>query len=262
MPTPIAPAPLARARLTLAASLCIAVLGAAAPAQAMLHYDGLAYAPDGQQLLYRESHWLRDDGARLVLYRCADGTAFARKRIADGSIAPDFELVDARSGYREGVRHAGKGRVMFSQRDGQPERSAPLPATAAPQVIDAGFDAFLRLHWDALGQGTPQRVSFVLPSALRTLDFQIKPAAVDAGVQRYTLAVDAWYGGVLPNIAVAYTRGDRRLLEFRGIGNVRDARGRYAQVRIEFPERLRGQADDDAWNQAVQQPLVAQCAAR
>ncbi|OAX54770.1 hypothetical protein [Xanthomonas graminis] len=262
MPTPIAPAPLARARLPLAASLCIAVLGAAAPAQAMLHYDGLAYAPDGQQLLYRESHWLRDDGARLVLYRCADGSAFARKRIADGSIAPDFELVDARSGYREGVRHAGKGRVMFSQRDGQPERSAPLPATAAPQVIDAGFDAYLRLHWDALGQGTPQRVAFVLPSALRTLDFQIKPAAADAGVQRYTLSVDAWYGGVLPNIAVAYTRGDRRLLEFRGIGNVRDARGRYAQVRIEFPERLRGQADDDAWNQAVQQPLVAQCAAR
>jgi hypothetical protein len=262
MPMPIATSPLARARLPLAAAACLAALGVAAPARAMLHYDGLAYAPNGQQLLYRESHWVRDDGARLVLYRCADGSAFARKRIADGSIAPDFELVDARSGYREGVRHAGKGRVMFSQRDGQPERSAPLPATAAPQVIDAGFDAYLRLHWDALGQGTPQRVAFVLPSALRTLDFQIKPAAADAGVQRYTLAVDAWYGGVLPNIAVAYTRGDRRLLEFRGIGNVRDARGRYAQVRIEFPERLRGQADDDAWNQAVQQPLVAQCAAR
>ncbi|WP_244292422.1 hypothetical protein [Xanthomonas hyacinthi] len=49
MPTPITPAPLARARLPLVATLCIAVLGTAAPTQAMLHYDGLAYAPDGQR---------------------------------------------------------------------------------------------------------------------------------------------------------------------------------------------------------------------
>jgi hypothetical protein len=260
MPTPIAPAPLARARLAPATLLlCSAMFGMAAPARAMLHYEGLAYAPDGQQLLYRESHWVRDDGTRLVLYRCADGSAFARKRV-DGGSAPDFELVDARSGYREGVRRAGSGRAMFSQRAGQPERSAPLPATAVPLLIDAGFDAYLRTHWDALRQGTPQRIAFALPSGLRTLEFQIKPAAGDADVQRYTLSVDAWYGGVLPNIAVAYARRDRRLLEFRGIGNVRDARGRYAQVRIAFPERLRGQADDRAWNQALQQPLVAQCA--
>ncbi|MDL5364511.1 hypothetical protein QSH18_02725 [Xanthomonas sp. NCPPB 2654] len=259
MPTarsPFVPPPRALALLGLVA------LGAAVPAQAMLQYDGLAYAADGGQLLYRERHWVRDDGARLVLYRCADGTAFARKRVADGGIAPDFELVDARSGYREGVRRAGAGREMFTQAKGQAERRAPLPAADTPQVIDAGFDAYLRMHWDALGSGAPQRIAFVLPSALRTLDFQIKPGAADAGVQRYTLALSAWYGGLLPDIAVAYARSDRHLLEFRGVGNLRDAQGRYPRVRIEFPERLRAQAGDDAWDQALQRPLVAQCGAR
>ncbi|PPU93570.1 hypothetical protein [Xanthomonas albilineans] len=245
---------------TLALILGVCVLATAAPARAMLHYEGLAYAADGKQLLYREIHWVRENGARLVLYQCANGAAFARKRVADGGIAPDFELVDARSGYREGVRSTGNGREMFSQVKGQAEHHAALPASAdAPLVIDAGFDAYLRQHWDALAGGTPQRITFALPSSQRTLQFQITPGTADANVQHYTLGLAAWYGGLLPDINVAYARQDRHLLEFRGVGNIRDARGRYPQVRITFPDRLRSQADAAAWDQALQHPLVAQC---
>ncbi|MET0549751.1 MAG: hypothetical protein ABW002_10825 [Xanthomonas sp.] len=262
MPTSTAAVPFTRPHLPLALAMSTAALVAAAPAQAMLHYEGIAYAADGKQVLYRESHWVREDGARLVLYQCADGAAFARKRVDDGSAAPDFELVDARSGYREGVRRSGGGREMFSQAKGQAERRAPLPRSDQAQVIDAGFDAYLRQRWDSLGSGGPQRIAFVLPSALRTLDFRIAPGPADAEVQRYTLSLAAWYGTLLPDLSVAYARKDKRLLEFRGVGNIRDAHGRYPNVRIDFPERLRSQAGAGAWEQALQQPLVAQCSAR
>ncbi|TQC60363.1 hypothetical protein, partial [Pantoea dispersa] len=113
--------------LPLALVLSTAALVAAAPARAMLHYEGIAYAADSKQVLYRESHWVRDDGARVVLYQCADGSAFARKRVDDGSAAPDFELVDAPTHGRNCVRRSGGGREMFSQAKGQAERRAPLP---------------------------------------------------------------------------------------------------------------------------------------
>ena len=68
------------------AALAAACLCAAAPARADLSYqEGLAKDPQSQALLYREEHWTRraDEGIgeRIVLYRCPDGTAFARKRI-------------------------------------------------------------------------------------------------------------------------------------------------------------------------------------
>ncbi|RBH67338.1 hypothetical protein BRM31_08075, partial [Xanthomonas oryzae pv. oryzae] len=49
--------------------LCSLPLSAAA----VRRVDGDAFDGDSGALRYRESHWLLDDGARLVLYRCPDG---------------------------------------------------------------------------------------------------------------------------------------------------------------------------------------------
>src|SRR5690606_6904640 len=52
-----------------------------APAQTVQRQEGRAFAEDGGALLYRETHWLQGPPealSRLVLYRCADGRAFAR----------------------------------------------------------------------------------------------------------------------------------------------------------------------------------------
>ncbi|TWQ62469.1 hypothetical protein FQJ92_23340, partial [Xanthomonas vasicola] len=57
--------------------LCSLPLSAAA----VTRVDGDAFDGDSGALRYRESHWLLDDGGRLVLYRCPDGRAFARKQV-------------------------------------------------------------------------------------------------------------------------------------------------------------------------------------
>ncbi|MEE7548937.1 hypothetical protein HF319_19710, partial [Xanthomonas sp. Kuri4-1] len=83
--------------------MLLLLLGLPAVAGATTRYDGDAQAAEGGRLLYRESHWVEPDGGRVVLYRCPGGAAFARKQVGGGS-DPEFELVDARDGYREGVR--------------------------------------------------------------------------------------------------------------------------------------------------------------
>jgi hypothetical protein len=59
--------------------------------------------------------------------------AFARKRSRDDgdAQAPDFDLVDARVGYREGVRRNGAQREVYVQRSAmQAEQADPLQLPA------------------------------------------------------------------------------------------------------------------------------------
>ena len=115
-----------------------------------------SYARDlkSGKLLYVESHYVRNasqlDESRVVLYRCsAGGPAFARKELSYGATReePQFNYLDARSGYTEGLRRTTAGLQVF-QRDStrQPIRQAAVPANVV-MVADAGFDEFVRQHW-------------------------------------------------------------------------------------------------------------------
>lgn len=241
--------------------LLLALSAGASDAFAIERYEGLAYAKKGGKLLYLETHWIQDKGRRLVLYRCPDGSVFARKQVMGGGPAPDFELVDGRDGYREGVRTRNGVREVFTRPSATAaERAKPLPAPAG-LVIDAGFDAFVRQHWGALAQVDSRRVRFLVPSRLESIDFQLTSLAGDENTRRYRLALDAWYGGVVPNVTVTYAADDQRLMRFEGIGNLRDHQGRYPAVRIEFPSHKRGTATLADLAGAARMPLVKGCAA-
>jgi hypothetical protein len=255
-------------RLLLAA--CLSLAAGAAAAQS-LQYEGTAYAIDGESVLYRESHFLTAPSAdapaeRVVLYRCPDGAPFARKRVVYGAdeVAPSFEMVDARLGYREGVRPAGATREVFVQRAaGAAEKRSPLP-DAAGLVADAGFDAFVRANWDALQRGDTVRFPFLVPSRLDYFNFKVrKHGEVDvdgrpASVIR--LALGSWWAFLLPHIDVVYANDDRTLLRFVGLTNVRDADGDNVKARIEFPRDSRRPLDDGALAAALAVPLVGACA--
>ena len=99
--------------------LAAVVVAGPATAEPLRYEEGLARAPGGGALLYREQHWLRlREGRpleRLVLYRCPNGVAFARKQVdyRGSAPAPAFALEDARSGYREGLRRTGPRTVLY-----------------------------------------------------------------------------------------------------------------------------------------------------
>lgn len=233
-------------------------LAMACQAMAIEQYEGLAYEKKSGKLLYRESHWLQE-GQRLVLYRCPDGRPFARKTVRGASAAPDFDLVDGRDGYREGVRTRAGVREVYSRASAvAAETSKPIPGRSN-QVIDAGFDAYVREQWDALTSPDKQRIAFLIPSRLQDMDFKLSPLAGDATSRRYGLALDAWYGGVVPSLTVTYSSADRRLLRFEGIGNIRTAAGKYPTVRIEFPVDKRSSATSADLAGAVNMPLVRGC---
>lgn len=236
----------------------LVLLGLAAPAHAtLLETVGDARAPDGSRLLYREQHLIRRDGdrplERLVIYRCADGTAFARKRVdyRASALAPDFELVDAR-GYREGLRREhGQTRVWHD--DGA---ARPLAAADATLVADAGFDEFIRQRWAALAPGRTQALAFAIPAFGRSLSFKVHSAGDRTPtLRRFELKPGGVLGLVAPAIAVDYDVRDRSLRRFTGPTNIRDAKGRQIEARIEFDGGPRPVDDEAQWRRLATLPL-------
>ncbi len=221
----------------------ICLLSLALQAQASVQRDDArAYASTDGRLLYTESHWVDESASpakRLVLYRCPGGQAFARKRVssAGSASAPDFAFEDGRDGYREGVSLLAGRRQGYLQQAGRPELRYPLEVPA-DGVIDAGFDAAVRTHWDTLVAGREVRLKFLVPSRKRFYPVRIRRIAPTTwngiAAERLRMDLDQWYGFAVPPVHLVYARADRRLLEFSGTGDVRDDRGRNPQVRIAF----------------------------
>lgn len=249
--------------------LALPLLGipAFASAQGIQRQEGRAYAASGTALLYRESHWLQgppEAQSRLVLYRCADGRAFARKWMTpQGSPqTPDFALEDGRDGYQEGVRGNGAARTVYTRASADAAPVSHALVVPPDAVVDAGFDAAVRRHWADLRDGQAVAFQFLLPSRQRlvplkvqrtgTLTWQGQPA------QQLQMKLDAWFGFAVPAVTLVYASADQRLLQFSGTGNVRDRNGRYPQVRVEFPARpVAASAAELAT--ARGQPLVKTC---
>lgn len=264
----------ASVRRCLRASLLVAAvvslvgpLHAAPESQPIERYTGTAYARSGEQVLYREVHYVfeaQGEQRQLVLYRCLNGDAFGRKLLHDSpaSATPAFDFVDGRTGYREGVRGNGGARIVYVQMSHDAvEHSQNLTETNS--VIDAGFDTYVRTHWDTLGI-TGDEVRFLVPSRLGFLKVRLIDggSAVEHGqaLRKVRIQLDAWYSFVLPQIDLSYTAENHRLWRFEGTGSIRDNHSHNQDVRIEFPEDARQiNVPQAELNVALAAPLVGRC---
>lgn len=210
----------------------------------LLGYRGQARAPDTGALLYVEEHLFREQAGRtterLVLYRCADGTPFARKSIDYGAqpFAPAFELVDARLGYREGLRREGEAWVVFG---GAGARAHQTPLGSVDAVVaDAGFDEFIRRHWAPLQAGQSVPMDFLVPSRARSYGFTLNKVGtleIDGAVaSRLRLSLGGVLGLFAPPIDVIYRDSDQWLLRFEGMTNLRESARKNLVAHIAFPD--------------------------
>jgi hypothetical protein len=258
------------------ASRIVAITGGlalAVPGIAVERVSGAAYSLAGSDLLYKETQYIAANGAdRVVLYSCPDGRAFARKRVsATGDAqAPDFELVDAHLGYREGVRDRGTQREVYVQRRANmPEQAAPLSLPAGG-VIDTGFDAFALRHWDELVRGESLPFPYLVPSRRTFFNFKVsridasdKPvAAVATPGKTMTIrrAAGNWLSFLLPHIDVVYDLASRRDVHYEGLSNIRGDDGKNYKVRADYPivaaHKDVPQTEVDA---ALHEPLASSC---
>jgi hypothetical protein len=246
-----------------------AAIGASTAYASVRSYEGYAYADSSDRLLYRESHWLYTAdgvGQHLIVYRCANGEPFGRKRVdtSSGAATPDFEMLDARNGYREGARTRDGRREVFVQADAQaPERRASV-SLRDNTVIDAGIDAFVSTHWNPLSDTGISSLPFLVPSQLGYVDFSAKKqrdARMDEhDVRWFRFSLASWYAFAAPHLEFGYDVHTHELREYLGPSNIHGNGNKSLNVRIEFPaaERRTDVAPTDV-ERAATTPLTGRC---
>ncbi len=233
-------------------------------------YEGNAFELTSGKMIYIESHYLHFVDAalsdRVVLYRCPNGKAFGRKimHTKGKPLMPEFELIDARLGYREGLATRPGGLTVFYQMSGKKaEKSDTLDAKRA-LVADAGFDEFVRSHWTTLVGGDSVALDFVVPSQLDYLGFKVKwvkKATIDGeAVQVFKLAPSGILGWVASGLDVTYADSDRSLRQFSGLSNIRALSGDNYEAKIDFPKSKRvAYTGANEFNVAMTSALVNSC---
>ena len=199
--------------LTLLATLLWAAHGNA------MNAVGKAYGVEDGELRYREIHRCTSNGNRCTVeYEDPAGELFARK-VVDYRASlqgPSLEMQDLRRG--ETVRVQGD--------------------LGEDVVVDAGFDHYVRLRWEQLARGDTVRFAFLvagrdapLDMAASRLDSQSCPPMRVC----FRVALDNWLlSRLVSPISLEYDERSRRLLQFRGVSNIRDVDGSSQQVRIEY----------------------------
>jgi hypothetical protein len=228
-------------------------------------YSGTATALRSGKFLYKERHVLQyRDGkiaARVVLYTCRDGSAFARKTVSYvDALSPDFLLEDASNGMREGIRSVGNVRQVFFRGDSAAsEKSGALPDVTG-FVADAGFDAFVRLHWDALLTGNTLSMNFVVPSRLNDIGFKVqhvRSTVMDGvPVEEFRLKLSGILGWFVSSIDVYYGATDHTLIRYVGLSDLRDPANDNFQAQIDFPPGERVASDAQVMAEARQAHLA------
>jgi hypothetical protein len=266
----------ARPRSAAALSVALACLLPAAgvpsssAAAADLQFTGKARSRSDGRLLYVESHYVRAPGAvgetRIVMYRCGiDGPAFARKELTYGEVReePEFTFTDARSGYVEGLRRTPQGLRVFQQENARASRREAKVPAGTTIVSDAGFDEFVRRHWNDLEAGRSVRFPFLIPSRLDFLNFKVKKhhetridGAVTSVIRLNLSGVLGWF---LPYIEVSYRKSDRVLMRYEGLTNIRGSDGANLVATIEFPARERRSVPAVDLVSLRAEPLVPRC---
>ena len=237
---------------------------AAAAGDEYVEYTGTARALHKPDFLYGEHHVLMLNGARpierTILYTCADGSAFARKRVRYlQAEAPDFFLDDASNGMQEGVRSEGAARSMFFKpKRAEAEKSAPLPAVPG-LVVDAGFDTFIQAHWAELMRGLSVPLPFLVLSRLQVMNFEVQHLRADRFDGRPTEVFRMKLAGILgvlfSGIEVTYDSADHLLMRYQGLSDLRDASGNNLQVDIAFHRNERKPSSALAISAALAAPL-------
>ena len=208
---------------------------------------GNAVSAQTGELLYRELHYRSDKSAPIseqVEYVSPSGELLVKKTLdaAHSPQMPNVEQRDFRTGTRFSINDIGAGFDVYYQRDGDREVTGHIDKDEQ-LVVDAGFDPYVRSHWEELSSGEAIRAEFFVPARLDTVKISIRRTDPEqcASIPSAALCLSVRPAGLLRLVGwfvdplyLAYAEGSQRLLMYKGISNLLDAEGESQDVLIRY----------------------------
>ena len=216
-------------------------------------FNGYAYTLQGGEYRYTEHHEQQRSNGKItswdVDYVGADGESIAHKHLEFGAsdTVPTYTLEIPAEGYREGIRRDGDNWVMF-QRDSAdaPEKTKSFSINP-PMAADSGFDMLVRENFDPLVAGETVPFNFAAAGRQAVVKLRAEQTGTTQFEGKEALVFDAELDMFLVNFFVdslqlTYDPESRRLLEYRGIGNMHDDAGKVYPVRVTYASEMPGEA--------------------
>lgn len=206
--------------------------------------SGQAFELNSDRKLYQETYCTTEDAHRqTVIYRDTAGEVIALKELdySSGATSPSYVQRNYRSGETTSVEKNGDS-LELSIAAGSDETAAKSKTIKinlqADLVIDAGFDNYVRQHWDSLRSGHSNRFQFPLATRSRLLELRLR--GVDCSYQSardqcFMLEMTNWFYRMLVNpIELGFDSELRRLKRYRGLANIEDEAGDGLAVDIHY----------------------------
>ncbi|MFK7733753.1 MAG: hypothetical protein AB8B48_19190 [Pseudomonadales bacterium] len=232
--------------LTVACSLLVCVPASATVVEEVRPYvTGKAFQPGSTTLLYIEEHYKVADQLHKVVYLDANRELVAEKLIdySANAYSPNVQVDDYRAKRATTIEHGDElCRVTIAGLDNGVDQDTATFKPEKHDVMDAGFDNYVRKHWDQLSQGETVKFRFMLPLRDSTIGLKVKPKQCEDkddvnndGAMCFRISPSNWLVSALAApIDLVYERDTQRLLRFVGQGQLPDAEGRSMEVDLRY----------------------------
>lgn len=193
-----------------------------------LDYKVDAYDLKTNQLIYRERHIERYQGNQPisfeVQYSNPQGVQFATKtvRFSSSPYDPDISLFYPRLNYTEFTQHLTQNvyRVGTRKPNKKALRTRQLKVPSV-QVIDNGFDLYIKDNMHQLRQGKTLKVNYIAPARLDYYHFRMKPITNTTTTIKIKIESDVMLIRWLTHpIIVEYDVINNRMTSYKGITNI------------------------------------------
>lgn len=209
------------------------------------YVTGKAFLPGSTTLLYIEEHYKVSDTLHKVVYLDAGRELLAEKLIdySDSAYAPDVQVDDYRAKRATSIEHGDDVcKVIIAGLDDGSDQDVATFKAEKHDVMDAGFDNYVRRHWDALSQGETVKFRFMLPLRDSTIGLKLKPkqceqnedTAPEAAMCLRISPANWLVSALAAPIDLVYEQDTQRLLRFVGQGQLPDAKGRSMEVDLRY----------------------------
>lgn len=211
-------------------------------------FTGFAYHLESGEFAYTENHRFLGDSAWHTIFRDPSGDVIAEKR-TDSSLhdfVPVFTLKIPADDYLSGIRHDEEGwRMVKIGDDGKEVKGFQIET---PMAGDAGFHPFIQAHFDELKSGETIEFAFVAAGKLAVIDmkaFRIDDATFEGErALQFRIELDSWFANLFVDpLEVVYDPETKKLLEYRGIGNMHGPDGDAYPVRVSYYSEAPPEAD-------------------
>jgi hypothetical protein len=205
---------------------------------------GHAYDLDDNDFLYVEKHysieyeeesysWVRyeDENGKLIAGKTSDYTHHPHM--------PEFSFSNHQTGHIESVfLNQDKHLITFTKAHEKEPVSKTIPYSDNA-IIDSGFDKYIQSEWEKLTNGAVMKKDLLIPSLMRYVRFRIYQSEVDITNDKkrrvFIVEPDGFFiRAVAGSTKLQYSYEKPNLLQYKGISNLRNDKGKNLRVVIKY----------------------------